>query len=140
MAEFTAEKIRQNGVEAVARLTRRNETTISGSDSLPHRQEKNFSVRRSTKSGQRKVTRSDKTTGLRCVLCERVIHGEPRVMTLQITSRETRFTEKARELGFTSNGWQQGESMKGYLHKNCFYRAAMLWKIAFETRPVSPRP
>ncbi|HYY90460.1 MAG TPA: hypothetical protein VE955_00565 [Candidatus Dormibacteraeota bacterium] len=60
-------------------------------------------------------------------------------MTLQITSDEPRFVEKARELGFTSSSWQQGESMKGSFHKNCFDNAALLWKIAFETRAVSPR-
>jgi hypothetical protein len=60
-------------------------------------------------------------------------------MMLQITNDDRRFVEKARELGFTSDGWRQGESMKGALHKDCFDRAALLWKIAFETRAVSPR-
>jgi hypothetical protein len=60
-------------------------------------------------------------------------------MMLQITNEEPRFVEKARELGFTSGAWRQGESMKGAFHKNCFDRAAVLWKIAFETRAVSPR-
>ncbi len=60
-------------------------------------------------------------------------------MLLQITSDEPRFTEKAKELGFTADAWRQGESMKGVFHKNCFDRAALLWKIAFETRAVSPR-
>ena len=43
-------------------------------------------------------------------------------------------------LGLQLRGtWLQGESMKGNFHKNCFDRAALIWKIAFETRAVSPR-
>src|SRR6266568_3231274 len=87
----------------------------------------------------RALAQTARTTGLRCVLCEKTIRGKPSIMKLQITSKEPRFIEKAKDLGFTSGTWLQGESMKGNFHKNCFDRAALIWKIAFETRAVSPR-
>ena len=85
------------------------------------------------------IAQAAQNSGLRCVLCEKTIRGIPSVMKLQITGKEPRFVEKAKDLGFTSGTWRQGESMKGNFHKNCFDRAALIWKIAFETRPVSPR-
>src|SRR2546425_3063742 len=43
-------------------------------------------------------------------------------------------------LGLQLRGtWLQGESMKGNFHKNCFDRATLIWRIAFETRAVSTR-
>ena len=84
-------------------------------------------------------SRTAKSNGMRCILCKKVIRGKPRVMMLQITSKEPRFTEKAQKLGFTSDNWRLGESMKGNFHRDCFDRAALLWEVAFETRAVSPR-
>ena len=78
-------------------------------------------------------------TTLRCVACGKAIKGKPRVMTLQITSEESRFLAKAKNLGFTSTNWGMGGSMKGNFHRDCFNRAALIWQVAFETRAVSPR-
>jgi hypothetical protein len=85
------------------------------------------------------MSRANKETPLQCVACKKVIRGKHRIMMLQITSDEPRFIEKARKLGFTSNNWQSGGSMKGNFHKDCFDQAELIWEVVFETRAVSPR-
>jgi len=60
-------------------------------------------------------------------------------MRLQITSEETKFTDRAKKLGFTSKSWRMGDVMEGVFHKDCFNLATLVWQVAFETRALSPR-
>lgn len=80
-----------------------------------------------------------KNTRVKCVACKKLISQKPRVMRLQITSEDRKFTNRARKLGFTSNTWRTGDSMQGPFHKDCFNTAMLIWEVAFETRAVSPR-
>ncbi|HXL50775.1 MAG TPA: hypothetical protein VN949_03075 [Candidatus Limnocylindrales bacterium] len=58
------------------------------------------------------MSKSSKSVPLHCIACKKVIRGKPRIMMLQITSSEPRFIEKAKKLGFTSNNWQSGGSIR----------------------------
>jgi hypothetical protein len=60
-------------------------------------------------------------------------------MQLQITHEQRKLMERAKELGFTSESWQAGDSMEGIFDKNCFNVAKLVWQVAFNTRALSPR-
>ncbi len=79
--------------------------------------------------------------GLRqkCLACGKPIRGQPRTMRLKITSGETRLIDRAKELGFTSSTWKQGDFLQGNFDRKCFGLARFMWKVAFNTRLVSPR-
>ncbi len=80
-----------------------------------------------------------KTPRTKCLGCGKALTGKPRVMKLQITSSRPEHLEGSKKLGFTSTTWKEGDYLQGSFHKKCFETAIHIWKVAFHTRPVSPR-
>ncbi len=74
-----------------------------------------------------------------CLGCGKQIRGEPRIMKLKITDTDTRLIARARELGFESSTWREGDFILGHFDKNCFAIARRVWQVAFSTRRVRPR-
>ncbi len=60
-------------------------------------------------------------------------------MKLKITSGENRLIQRAKELGFASSTWKEGDSLQGYFDRKCFAVAKLIWQAAFNTRLVGPR-
>ena len=88
---------------------------------------------------QELICMSGKRAKLKCVVCTRPVEGKPHVMRLHITDQEPKLIDAAKKLGFTSASWHAGDYMEGIFHTKCFNMAKLVWQIAFDTKPLSPR-